>query len=462
MVGVRRARAPQRLDRGHAGCAQGRQQGSHQGHPDRHAEACDVGPGLQHQAAVGERRTERTEDGAQQFGQADPAEQPDATAEQPDDPGLDHDQPAQLAGGGADGPQQRELAHPLRHDDREGVDDQEGTDEQRHASERQQHVVEEREPLVELCGLLGDLLVDADDLDVVTGHDRGDGIDQVERLHAFLGRDGDLVEATLLAEDLLRPLQRERRRRGAEQAVLLTESRGTDDREVLRAVRQQHRHGVTEREALLLEGGDVDHDVVGSGGRLALTQRDRSVLTGPREPECRRALPTDAVPLRTDQRGEPLDQTDRVGDAVDLLDLVEQGLVERGTAGLVDAGRAPAGELERCDWVDVDVDTGVGLLEQAVERGVDRVGEHERAGHEGDAEHHGQARQGEAQDVAGRGLQCDAEHGGTSRVGACVRPRGRGWPRARGPRRAARAPPPDGRRRGRSRARRVQRPPGRG
>ena len=72
-----------------------------------------------------------------------------------------------LAPGGAEGPQQRELAHALRHGDRERVEDDERADEHRDAGEREQRRAQEAEVVADVLGVLVGLLLAGADVDVL-------------------------------------------------------------------------------------------------------------------------------------------------------------------------------------------------------------------------------------------------------------------------------------------------------
>ena len=84
---------------------------------------------------------------------------------------LEEDGDADLASGGAERAQRRELARPLRDGDRHRVEDHEGADEQRDAGEREQEVLDDLHELVDLGAVLARLLGAGAD-----GHVAGDRV----------------------------------------------------------------------------------------------------------------------------------------------------------------------------------------------------------------------------------------------------------------------------------------------
>ncbi|MBI5088209.1 MAG: hypothetical protein HZB15_04935 [Actinobacteria bacterium] len=95
-------------------------------------------------------------------------------------------------------------------------------------------------------------------------------------------------------------------------------------------------------------------------------------------------------------------EAERGPHAVDGGDGVDDGGVE--------AGGAPGTAIEFALAPDVDVRARVGVRQQAVERAVEGVREHERAGHEGDAEHHSEGRGQQSQLLREKLLQGELEH----------------------------------------------------
>jgi hypothetical protein len=80
-----------------------------------------------------------------------------------------------------------------------------------------------------------------------------------------------------------------------------------------------------------------------------------------------------------DDLGVAADEADRTLDAVHAGDAVDGGGVE--------AGGAPGAAIQFAVAADIGIRAGVCVREQAVERVVEGVREHERSGHEGDTEH---------------------------------------------------------------------------
>ena len=98
------------------------------------------------------------------------------------------------------------------------------------------------------------------------------------------------------------------------------------------------------------------------------------------------------MPFFSNTSAVALDDALHLGDALDLRDLVLQALGDRRAVLLVRAARAGVG-LERLLGAHDGVDALVRVGEQRVEDVAQRVGEHERPGHERDAEHDGQRRE---------------------------------------------------------------------
>ena len=95
--------------------------------------------------------------------------------------------------------------------------------------------------------------------------------------HAVVGAHADRVEDAVLAEDLLRGLRVEVRRRGAAQALLVTEADGADDGELPGRALEEDLDGRAELDVVLLGAGRVDDHLVGPSGAVP----DRS-WTSPR------------------------------------------------------------------------------------------------------------------------------------------------------------------------------------
>ena len=113
-----------------------------------------------------------------------------------------------------------------------------------------------------------------------------------------------------------------------------------------------------------------------------------------------------ALPSGPDERGVALDRPDGGVDTVDVADLCERA----GVDPLADV----LGEvtLDRGGPADDHVDTVVGVFEDATEGLAHGVGQDLGAGEEADAEHDGQAGEGEAQLVRPQLLAGETEHRG--------------------------------------------------
>ena len=120
----------------------------------------------------------------------------------------------------------------------------------------------------------------------------------------------------------------------------------------------------------------------------------------------RRALGdvADGLAVGTDQLGVAVDAQRHLVDAVDRGD----GVGERGVEAR--AGFAVA-EVDLRRRPDVGVDALVGLGECRVERGADRLGEDEGAGHEGDTEEHREGGGEQSQLACGELFDGESEHG---------------------------------------------------
>ena len=133
----------------------------------------------------------------------DPGEQPDDRSEQPDHERLDADRGQELAPGGADRPQRRELADPLRDRDRERVEDDERSDEERDRREREQEVLDDLRERRRLLRPPSTCCARVRTVDLVQRHDLLDLRDELLRRDAGLRRDRDRVELPFAVEELL-------------------------------------------------------------------------------------------------------------------------------------------------------------------------------------------------------------------------------------------------------------------
>jgi len=168
-------------------------------------------------------------------------------------------------------------------------------------------------------------------------------------------------------------------------ASVAPEAGDADHGELLRRSPEEHLHLVAESERVGLGGDHVDHDLAGPLGLTARPQgQRRQVGIGPVEAEGRRAGGGDCLARLVDELGVAADRAHRSRHAGDTADDVEdrggQGVTRRVGRGV---GAETGGGAHR------HVGAGGDLVEQGVEGLVDRVGEHERAGDEADAQHHG-------------------------------------------------------------------------
>ncbi len=151
-------------DRRHARRAQRREDARDQGDDDPERERDDDRPRLEEQPAVREREADGVEQPEEPLREREPDEEPDHRGDDAHRQRLDHDRAAHLTPGGAERAQRGELTRPLRDRDRQRVDDHEGADEERHDAEREQEVLQERDELVRLRGVLACLRVTGADL----------------------------------------------------------------------------------------------------------------------------------------------------------------------------------------------------------------------------------------------------------------------------------------------------------
>ena len=226
-----------------------------------------------------------------------------------------------------------------------------------------------------------------------------------------------------------------------------------DEGRLERPVRADERHGVAHGVAGLLRRHRVERHLAGRGRTAPLL-----------EPERRQVLVV--VPVAAEgggaRRAEDLARRVHDGDAVDE-DLAARlrHAVHGAHVGEQRGGKRGhrAGEPAALDvLLRRDDDVGGGAGEQVGERGVEGVGEDQRADDEADAQHDGHAGEDEAELVVQQAPPCAAQHGART-SGPCrrspssgrapARPSDRPWCRR------------SARRRGTARGRRTTRPWGR-
>ena len=198
----------------------------------------------------------------------DPEQQPEPAGHQPDHRGLDEDPGENLPAGGADRPEQGDLAAALRHQHVEGVPDDEGADQHRDAGEHQEHRGEDAHRVAHGGRAVGGHLLARQRLHAVRQH-LGDPVTQRLRPGALRGQHVDLVDDPHLVEHPLRRGQVEPGEGGSQQAVGVAEPDDADQREAPATVLE---HDV-DRVAEGVVGGPgrarVQRELVRAGGRAA-------------------------------------------------------------------------------------------------------------------------------------------------------------------------------------------------
>jgi hypothetical protein len=382
------------------------------GHHDAHDVGDDDRPRQQHQAA-GQLQPERPEHGLEQLRDAQPQQQAERGADDADDERLEQHRPRHLPAAGAERPEQRHLLRALRHQDRERVEDEEHADEQRDRGEHQEERVEEAEPLLDgRCRLLVDVGA-GQRLEVVRQH-RADLVADLLGAGAVGRRHRDAVVGVVAAdEELLRVPGLEDRQAGAGQAAALAEPDDTDQfgAEPGLLAGADELHLVADLVPGPLERALVERDLARAGRQVAVDQAQDRVAVGrgavvPVDGDAGGALGGHEVAVAVeDEEALVLDLAVGPLDAGQRGDVVDQvGRDGRRGAGGDGEDVGLAGQVRPHD------DVGGEPAEDVVERPVDGVGEHVRAGHERHAEHDGERAHGQPQLARGQALEGRADH----------------------------------------------------
>ncbi len=312
-----------------------------------------------------------------------------------------------LSSTGADHPQQRQLAGALSDDDREGVEDGEGPDEEGDEGKDQKSRREEPKCLVDLIDhFVGHRL---------TSHHLGarrqdgrDGMPERGLVDARISQDVDGVVLAGHVEHGLSGGEVECSQRGAGQIVGRAEADDGTDGEGLRRTLEEDPHVFSHPEVVLLGGGLVHgHLVSGRRGRSLHHSEGRELGIGDegradgRGSAGRDRLPVGCHKLRKATHG-PLGHGHPRHSA-------HRGRHRLGNRVASGAPRAVAGQCGRAPHLEVDV--LVDAPEEGRERAVQRVGEHQGAGHERDPEHDGETSEGEPELVGQQPLHGDFPHG---------------------------------------------------
>jgi hypothetical protein len=331
--------------------------------------------------------------------------------EQSDEGGFEQHRAQDLRAGGAERPQQGQLADPLAEQDREGVVDEEGRDEQRDAGKGQQHGLEDGQEPPDLLGALVDHRATRHRL----GTRRHHGLHPAGQLFGadlWLADEVDGVGQALRAEHLVGPGRLHGREPGAEQAVGRAEGEHADDLDVAPAADGDHLGPVAGREPEVVGGPPVDGHLAGTGRGPAPLERRRvePLVDGPVDPEQRRPGGRHGLALLVEELGVPAQLR---SDRVHPLDRGQLGRQRQRDPTA--AGDPAEARLQTGGGPHRHVDLRAHALEQLVDGRAQGVGDDERPDHEPHAEHHGEGGAHEAQLVRQQRPDAEGEHRRTSR-----------------------------------------------
>jgi hypothetical protein len=343
----------------------------------------------------------------EQGGDPQPGQHAGGGGEDADRQRLQHHGPDDLAAGGADGAQQRDLPGPLAHDDRERVVDAERGHQQGDAGERGERAAQHGQEVgVDLVDPVLGQLGAGQGLDA-PGEPGGDAVDQRLLRHARVCLDQDAADQVRVAAEVaLGGMAGEPGPRDLTQAVLVAEGGDAHHPHPQRGRDLDGGH-VTDGQVARLGGTPVDDDLVVGPGRPALGQ-PVGVEVGVGDPVAAQAwgpAATNGLTVTADDGGVALDRRLGGGDAVDASDHVEQAGVDHPRLLVVVAG--PGDGL---GVADDGVGAGGGLGEQVVEVGLHGVAQHQGAGEEGDAQEHGQPGADQPAFVAPGALDAQSQH----------------------------------------------------
>ena len=309
-----------------------------------------------------------------------------------------------LAARGAERAQQRELARALGDRDRERVEDQEAADQQRDAGEHEQRGADEAErvgrgpapasrPAPCRCGRRSPWCRARVTIAALS----------CLRRRAACGGDGDVVVA-VVAGHPLRLGQRQDDQPRAGEVVGVAERGDAGDRVLLGRGLARDRDGVALVEVVLVGRRLVERDLVvaAAAGRPPCSRTGRSASGGAVMASVGGPLERIGSPLRsssvTSSETEP-----------NASSTPSHRLARAASVSVRHRRRLREVLLDGEARLHRDVGALLGALEQVLERGVDRVREDERAGHERDAEDDGEAGEGGAQLAGREALQRDLE-----------------------------------------------------
>ncbi len=210
-----------RLDRRDPGGTPCREPRGGDRHDQPHGVRGHDGAGREHQRLTGQVQPEAAEQRPDAEREQHPEAEADGRADQADHGRLEQHRPRHLAGGGAERPEQGQLAAALGDQDRERVDDQERPDHQGDPGEDQQEGLDEPDRLLQLRGGLVRGLVAGHRL-VPVGKYVGHPVAQVFLRDAVLRGHPDVGERVVAVEEQLlgRAGVEDRERRAVERPAL--------------------------------------------------------------------------------------------------------------------------------------------------------------------------------------------------------------------------------------------------
>ena len=197
------------------------------------------------------------------------------------------------------------------------------------------------------------------------------------------GHDVDVIELAHLPDDGLRSREGKCSQGGAGQVGGVAELGDAGDCVRLRRPGRQDADGLARPEVVLRRRAGVHYDIVRGRRRLPFDQAELGNLPVGVESDAISGgrVVRDRVPVRGHELRISLDLTEGHRHARDVAHGTDDGLGQR----VAHRGARVTSELG--DSPDLEVDLLVNIAEQTGERVVERVGEHERPGDKGNAEH---------------------------------------------------------------------------
>ena len=375
---------PHRRDRGNATRTCGGDEGGEHGDPDADGERHRDGAGRNDGRRRRESRTCRVEERGDSLRHENAAGDAECGREHTDDSRLTENHQTDLANVGTDGPQEGEFPQALADDDREGVEDEECADEERDGREAEQHLAEDVDDLVDRTGgLLGRLFAGDHFVRgaVAVGVDcGGNGTLHLAARRAVFETDVDRIDQAVRTEERVGGRGCEGADAGTTAAFGGAGACQADQFEIVATARPDDRHGLADRVSGAFRRLLVDCDLARPTG-LASFENEATIETlaaVPRDTE-RRARRLQRFAVLFDDRG--LAQYVHLDDphTVDLFDGCDQRI---GNGVALRARLVTEGDPRANFEVDVALEFG----EEAVDRALHAVGQHEGARDERDTE----------------------------------------------------------------------------